>query len=80
MEQWTGSKSRKEYDKAVHYHPAYLTYTLYISCEMSGWMKHRLETRLPGEISVTSDMQVIPSNGRKPRETREHLDEGERGE
>ena len=51
-----------------------------ISYEMQGWMNHKLESQPPGEISTTSDMQVIPSNGRKPRETREHLDEGERGE
>ena len=78
MEQQTGSKLGKEYIKAVH--PAYLTFLQSTSCEMPGWMKHKLESRLPGEISTTSDMQVIPSNGRKPRETREHLDEGERGE
>ena len=60
MEQWTGSKQRKEYIKAVYCHPAYLSYMRSISCEMSGWMKHKLESRLPGEISITSDMQMIP--------------------
>ena len=80
MEQQTGSKLGKEYVKAVYCNPAYLTSMQSTSCEMPGWMKHKLESRLPGEISTTSDMQVIPSNGRKPRETREHLDEGERGE
>ena len=58
MEQQTGSKSGKEYIKAVFCHPAYLTYMQSISCEMLGWMKHKLESRLPGEISITSDMQM----------------------
>ena len=49
-EQWTGSKSGKEYIKAVYCHPAYLTYMQSTSCEMPGWMKHKLESRLPGEI------------------------------
>ena len=48
----------KEYIKAVYCHPANLTYMQNASCEMSGWMKHKLESRLPGEISVTSDMQM----------------------
>ena len=52
----TGSKSGKEYIKAVYCHPAYLTYMQSTSCEMPGWMNHKLESRLPGEISVTSDM------------------------
>ena len=60
MEQWTGSKSGKEYIKVVYCHPAYLTYMQSISCEMPGWVKHKLESRLPGEISITSDMQMIP--------------------
>ena len=60
MEQQTGSKLGKEYIKAVYCHPAYLTSMQTTSCEMSGWMKHKLESRLPGEISVTSDMQMIP--------------------
>ena len=47
---------------------------------MPGWMKHKLESRLPGEISVTSDMQMIPPNGRKQRGSKEPLDESERGE
>ena len=58
MEQWTGSKLGKEYVKAVYCHPAYLTYMQSTSCEMPGWMKHKLESRLPGEISITSDMQI----------------------
>ena len=60
MEQQTGSKSGKEYIKAVYCHPAYLTYMHSASCEMLGWMKHKLESRLPGEISITSDMQMTP--------------------
>ena len=60
MEQQTASKSGKEYIKAVYCHPAYLTYMQSTSCEMLGWMKHKLESRLPGEISVTSDKQMIP--------------------
>ena len=55
MEQWTGSKLGKEYTKAVYCHPADLTYMQSTSCEMPSWMKHRLESRLLGEISVTSD-------------------------
>ena len=57
MEQKTGSKLGKEYVKAVYCHPAYLTYMQSTSYEMWDWMKHKLESRLPGEISVTSDMQ-----------------------
>ena len=60
MEQRTGSKLGKEYIKAVYCHPAYLTYTQSTSCEMLHWMKHKLESRLPGEISITSDMQMTP--------------------
>ena len=50
----------KEYVKAVYCHPAYLTYMQSISCKMKGWMKQKLESRLPGELSVTSDMQMTP--------------------
>ena len=57
MEQWTGSKLEKEYDKAVYCH-AYLTYMQSTSCELLGWMKHNLESRFLGEISITSDMQM----------------------
>ena len=60
MEQQTGSKSGKEYVKAVYRHPAYLTYMQSTSCEMLGWMKYRLESRLLREVSITSDMQMIP--------------------
>ena len=60
MEKWTGSKLGKEYIKAVYWHPAYLTYMRSTSCEMLGWMKHNLKSRLLGEISVTSDIQMTP--------------------
>ena len=60
MEQLTGSKSGKEYIKGVYCHPAYLTYMQSASCEVLGWMKHKLESRLPGEISIISDMQMTP--------------------
>ena len=61
MEQQTGSKLGKEYIKAVCCHPAYLTDMQSTSSEMPGWMKHRLESRLLGEISITSDMQMTPT-------------------
>ena len=60
-----GSKLEKEYVKAIYCHSAYLTYVQSTSCEMPGWMKHKLESRLPGEISITSDMQMTPPYGRK---------------
>ena len=60
MKQQIGSKLGKEYIKAVYCHPVYLTYMQSTSCEMPGWMKSKLESRLPGEISVTSDMQMTP--------------------
>ena len=60
MEQQTGSQLGKECIKAVYCHPAYLTYMQSTSCEMPGWMKHKLESRLPGEISIISDMQMTP--------------------
>ena len=59
-EQWTGSKLGKEYIKAVYCHPAYLTYMQSTSYEIPGWMKHKLELRLQGEIIVTSDVQMTP--------------------
>ena len=58
MDQQTGSILGKEYVKAVYCHPAYLTYMQSTSCKMLGWIKHKLESRLPGEISITSDMQM----------------------
>ena len=60
MEQQTGSKLGKEYIKAVYCYPAYLSSLKSISCEVLGWMKHKLESRLLGEISITSDMQMTP--------------------
>ena len=60
MEQQTGSKLGKEYVKAVYCHPAYLTSMQSTSRETLGWKKHMLESRLPGEISITSDMRMTP--------------------
>ena len=67
MEQQTGSKSGKEYVKVVYCHPAYLTYMQSTSCKMLGWMKHKLESGLLGEISITSDMQMTPFLGQKAK-------------
>ena len=58
MEQWTDKNMGKEYVKDIYCHPAYLTYMQSTPCEMSGWIKYKLESRLLGEISVTSDMQM----------------------
>ena len=60
MEQQTGSKLGKEYVKAIYCHPAYLTYMQSTLCEMLGWLKHKLESRLLGEISIISDRQMTP--------------------
>ena len=79
MEQQNGSKSGKEYIKALFCHPAYLTYMQSMSWEMLGWMKHKLESRLLEETPITSDMQMTPHLWQKWRETREPLDESERG-
>ena len=65
LEQQTGSNLEKEYIKAVHCHPAYLTYMQSISCEMPGWMNLKLKSRLPEEISITSDMQMTPPSWQK---------------
>ena len=70
MDQQTGSKLGKEYVKAIYCHSAYLTYMQSTSCEMLGWMKHKLESRLPGEISITSDMQMTPPLWQKARGTK----------
>ena len=59
MEQQTGSKEEKEFVKIVYCHPVYLTYMKSTSGKLPGWMKHKLESRLPGEITITSDMQMI---------------------
>ena len=77
MEQWTCSKLEREYVKAVYCCLAYLTY---ISCEMPGWIKHKLESRLQGENQLPQICRWHHSYGRKRRETKEPLDEGERGE
>ena len=60
IEQQTGSKLGKEYNKAVFCHLSNFTYVYSTSCKMPDWMNHKLESRLPGEISITSDMQMIP--------------------
>ena len=60
MKQQTGFKLAKEYVKAVYCHLAYLTYMQSTSCEMPDWMKHKLESRSLGDISVTSDIQMTP--------------------
>ena len=60
MEQQIDYKSGRESIKAIYGLPAYLTYIQSTSCEMPGWIKHELESRLPGEISITSDMQMTP--------------------
>ena len=68
MEQQTGSKQEKEYVKTVYCHLAYLTYTQSTSWETLGWKKHKMESRLPGEISITSDMQMTPPLWKKSEE------------
>ena len=60
MEQQTGLKLGKEYVKVIYCHPAYVTYIQNIPCKMLAWINHKLESELPGEISTTSDMQMIP--------------------
>ena len=67
MEEQTGSKSGKEYIKVVYCHPAYLTYMQNTSCEMPGWINYKLESRLPGETSTTSDTQITPLLWQKAR-------------
>ena len=79
MEQQTGSESGKESVKAVYCHSAYLTFMLSTSCEMLFWMKHKLESRFQGEISITSDMQMTPPLWQKAK-NKQPLDESERGE
>ena len=73
MEQWTGSKLRKEHVKAAYCHPACITYMQSTSRQILGWMKHKLESRLLGEISITSDKQMTPPYGRKWREAKQSL-------
>ena len=80
MEQMTASKLGKEYFKAVYCHPVYLTYMQSTSCEMPGWMKHKLESRLLREISIISDMQMTPPLWQKVKRNLRAFNEGERGE
>ena len=80
MKQWTGSKLGKEYIKAICCHCAYFTYMQSISCKMLVWMKHKLKSRLPGEITITSDMQMIPLLWKKAKRNKEPSDEAKRGE
>ena len=70
MEQQTGSKLGKEYIKAVYCHPGYLTFMQSTSCEMLGWMKYKLGSRFPGEISITSDVQMTPPLCQKAKKQR----------
>ena len=67
MEEETGSKLGKEYVKAAYSHSTYLTSMQSTSCEMLGWVKHNLESRLPGEISTTSDKQITPALWQKAK-------------
>ena len=67
------TKLGKEYVKAVYCHPAYLTYMQSISCKMQGWMKHKLESRLLGEIPITSYMQTTPHLGQKAKKFQKHI-------
>ena len=80
MEQGTGSIMGKEYVKAVYWHPAYLTYMQSTSCDVPGWMNHKLESRLLGEISITSDMQMTPPLWQKVKRNSKAFDESESGE
>ena len=83
MEQNTGSKLGKGYIKTVYCHPAYSTYIQSISCKMTGWMKHKLESILLGEITITSDIQMTPPLWQKAKRNQRNTftkDESERGE
>ena len=68
MEQQIGCKLGKEYIKAIYCHPAFLTYMHSAWCDMPDWKKHKLESRLQGEISITSDMQMTPPSWQKSEE------------
>ena len=78
--EWTGSKLGKEYVKAIYCHATYLTHMQSTSCVMPGWMKQKLESRLPGEISITRYADDTTLKARKGRGAKEPLDESERGE
>ena len=69
VEKQTRSKLGKEYVKAAYCHPAYLTYMQSTSWEMLGWKKHKLESRLPGEISIPSDRQMTPPLWQKAKKS-----------
>ena len=73
MELQAASKSGKEYVKAAYCHPAYLTYMQSTSCEISGWMKHKLKSRFLGQISITSYMQMTPPLWQKNKELKSLL-------
>ena len=60
MKQWIGSNLGRDYAKALYCHPDYLIHMQSTSCKMLGWMKYKLESRLPGKMSITSDMQMTP--------------------
>ena len=75
MKQWADFKLGKEYVKAVYCYPAYLTYMQSTLCEMPGWMKQKMESRLPGEISIISDMQMTPALWQKVKRNLEPFDE-----
>ena len=79
MGQQTISKLGKKCVKALYCYIAYLAYMQSTSCKMLGWMKHMLASRLPGEISITSGMQITPPYCREQRGIKEPLDESERG-
>ena len=70
MEQQPGSKKGSDYNKAIYSNPAYLTYMKSTSCKMMGWMKHKLESRLLGEISITSDIQMTPPLWQKAKKSK----------
>ena len=80
VEQQTGSKLGKEYVKAVYCHPAYLTYMHSTSSQMLGWKKHKLQSRLLGEMSISSDMQMTPPLWQKAKRNKRASSEDERGE
>ena len=77
MDQQTASKYEKEYVKAVYCHSAYWTYMHSTSLETLGWKKHKLESRLPGDILITSDMQMTPPLWQKVKLFDENQEESE---
>ena len=73
MEQQTGSRLGKEYVKPLYCNSVYLTYIQSTLCEMLGWIRHKLESRLPGDISVTSEMRMTPPLWQKEEELKRIL-------